>query len=122
MRLDARSILPLAAALCIAAPLAAQQGAPAASDMLSAVEAPVASPVTAIGPTLAGETVGVRRTAEAGTAPLLLQQRRADSNVTLMIVGGAALLAGAVIGDDAGTIFMVGGAVVGLIGLWRYLN
>jgi hypothetical protein len=41
---------------------------------------------------------------------------------TLMIVGGAALLAGLIIGDDAGTVIAVGGAVVGLYGLYLYLG
>jgi hypothetical protein len=40
----------------------------------------------------------------------------------LMIVGGAAILIGAIIGNDAGAFFMVGGAVVGLYGLYKYLQ
>jgi hypothetical protein len=39
-----------------------------------------------------------------------------------MIVGGAALVTGLVIGGDAGTILALGGAVVGLIGLYHYLR
>jgi hypothetical protein len=39
-----------------------------------------------------------------------------------MIVGGAAFVAGAIIGDTAGTLFMVGGAAVGLYGLYQYLQ
>lgn len=41
---------------------------------------------------------------------------------TLMIVGGAAFIAGAIIGDDAGTVMMVAGAGVGLYGLYLYLR
>jgi hypothetical protein len=40
----------------------------------------------------------------------------------MMIVGVAALVAGAVIGDTPGTIIMVGGAVIGLVGLYDYLQ
>jgi hypothetical protein len=40
----------------------------------------------------------------------------------MMIVGGVALVLGAVIGGGEGTIIMVGGAVIGLIGLWRWLQ
>jgi hypothetical protein len=40
----------------------------------------------------------------------------------MMIVGGAALIVGAVIGHTAGTLIMVGGAVVGLAGLYQYLQ
>lgn len=40
----------------------------------------------------------------------------------MMIVGAAALVTGAVIGGDAGTLIMVGGAVIGLVGLYNYLQ
>jgi hypothetical protein len=40
----------------------------------------------------------------------------------MMVVGAAALVTGAIIGGDPGTIVMVGGAVIGLIGLWEYLQ
>jgi hypothetical protein len=40
----------------------------------------------------------------------------------LMGVGGAAFVAGALIGGDAGAVFMVGGAAVGLYGLYEYLK
>ena len=39
-----------------------------------------------------------------------------------MVVGGAAVLTGLIIGDDAGTIIAVGGAVMGLYGLYEYLQ
>jgi hypothetical protein len=47
------------------------------------------------------------------------QLRRSE---VLMIVGGAIFLAGAIIGDDAGTIIMIGGAGVGIYGLYLYLQ
>lgn len=40
----------------------------------------------------------------------------------MMIVGGAALIVGAVIGHTPGTLIMVGGAVIGLVGLYQYLQ
>ena len=51
-------------------------------------------------------------------------QRRAGLGqpVALMVVGGAALLTGLIIGDDAGTVIAVGGALVGLYGLYEYLQ
>jgi hypothetical protein len=39
-----------------------------------------------------------------------------------MFVGAGAFVAGAIIGGDAGTLIMVGGAVVGLYGLYEYLK
>jgi hypothetical protein len=55
-------------------------------------------------------------------AALVAQRRPFGMSQTLMIVGGAAFLAGAIIGDDAGTVLMVGGAGVGLYGLYLYLR
>ena len=43
-------------------------------------------------------------------------------NIGLMIVGGAAIVTGAVVGGSAGTVLVVGGAAVGLYGLWRYVH
>jgi hypothetical protein len=40
----------------------------------------------------------------------------------LMIVGAVALVTGAVIGGDPGTLIMVGGAIIGLYGLYEYLQ
>ena len=40
----------------------------------------------------------------------------------MMIVGVAGLIAGALIGDTPGTVIMVGGAVIGLVGLYDYLQ
>jgi hypothetical protein len=40
----------------------------------------------------------------------------------MMIVGGAALIIGAVVGGTAGTIIMIAGGVIGLVGLWNYLQ
>ena len=42
--------------------------------------------------------------------------------VALMVVGGSALLAGLIIGGDAGTVIAIGGVVIGLIGLYQYLQ
>lgn len=65
--------------------------------------------------------VGVRasRTSEPPPPP-----RPADTsrNRALMAAGGAALLVGLIIADDAGTLLAVGGAVVGLYGLFRFLE
>ena len=39
-----------------------------------------------------------------------------------MILGGAILLTGAIIGGDAGTIIMIGGGAVGIYGLYLQLG
>jgi hypothetical protein len=40
----------------------------------------------------------------------------------MMIAGSAAFVAGAIIGGKPGLIFMVGGAGVGLVGLYTYVQ
>ena len=40
----------------------------------------------------------------------------------MIIVGAAGLIVGAIIGDTAGTLVMVGSAGVGLWGLYKYLE
>jgi len=76
------------------------------------------------GPTVASARVGshaIRSTSRH--TPPLIQNRSSNRNaVALMIVGGAALVVGAVIGDDAGTLVMLGGAGIGLYGLYLFLT
>jgi hypothetical protein len=57
-------------------------------------------------------------------SPTLVARQRAGLGqpMAMMVVGGTALLVGAIIGDTPGTIFMIGGAVIGLIGLYEYLQ
>lgn len=94
----------------------------------SLTEAPIAQPTASLverpqlGPTNAALMVGVRAVVPA--TPSLAPRSNAGlgQSQAMMIVGGAAILVGAIIGGDAGTIFMVGGAVVGLYGLYKYLQ
>ena len=80
------------------------------------------------GPALAATASGVRaietdRGADTGRAVSIAAQRQRFSRAeTLMIVGGVTFLAGAVIGDDAGTLIMIGGAAIGIYGLFLYLQ
>jgi hypothetical protein len=46
----------------------------------------------------------------------------AGKNVALMVVGGAALIIGAVIGGTAGVLIAVAGAAVGLYGLYNFVQ
>jgi hypothetical protein len=122
-----RRLAPLALLACAALALpsvshaqgiSAEQSSPA-TVVTASVNAPVA------GPTLDGATVGIKHNdVQATTAPTNATPaaRHGDQPTALMIVGGAAFLAGAIIGGDAGTIIMVGGAAVGLYGLYLYLQ
>ena len=137
------------AALAGAAPLAAQSAPVGSDDPSSAVAAagavPAALPDVPVrtpsisgaatapsdvpaasanrGPTVASARVATHAVSAPRGAPPVIQNRSSNRNaVALMAVGGAALVVGAVIGDDAGTLVMLGGAVVGLYGLYLFLT
>ena len=75
------------------------------------------------GPSVSSARVAANQASTTRGAPPVLQNRTSNRNaVALMIVGGAALVIGAVIGDDAGTLVMLGGAAVGLYGLYMFLT
>lgn len=121
-----------AAAVLAAAPLAAQEAQNAAATPPAPHPAPAA--VTAPTPaesrfapyaaTRQGAVDRVNGENAVATAPMATSAMRSPTrhNKAMMIVGGAGLLLGAVIGGDAGTIIMIGSGVIGLIGLFQYLQ
>ena len=123
MQGSVRMHLTAIVALVVLAPAAGAQDL--ARPELARSEAPVATAVPAV-PSLEAASVAVRApvaeremAADVGAPVAAAQFGRGE---TLMIVGGAALLAGLIIGDDAGTVIAVGGAIVGLYGLYLYLG
>ncbi len=65
---------------------------------------------------------GVSR-AEAATPPAVhIKQGTDRNNVAWMAVGLAALTVGLLIGGDAGSVVALTGGVIGLVGLFRYMN
>lgn len=75
------------------------------------------------GPTVAASKVGVSRAAISAKAPVAADARLgAGRNVALMVVGGAALVIGAVIGGTAGLLIAVAGAAIGLYGLFYFVQ
>lgn len=86
----------------------------------------VATPSAA--PVLNATRVGLSRSETAVRLDAVAEADRLNRRITkrdsqlLMIVGGAAFVAGLLIGDDVGTVFAVGGATAGLIGLYNYLK
>jgi len=97
--------------------------APALAD---AQQTKSARSVPAAGPRLELTATAMRQRPQAidsaAAATLAARRRSMGQPIALMVVGGAAIVIGAVIGGDAGTIFMIGGAVAGLIGLYQYLQ
>ena len=78
----------------------------------------------ASGPTMEADSVAVRPV-ESTTLQLnaaAAPRKGYGQPVALMVVGGAAVLTGLIIGDAPGTIIAVGGAVMGLYGLYEYLQ
>jgi hypothetical protein len=116
------------AALAVnAAPVGAQSVSQSDSTPSPAVAATTTSQpesnLETRGPRLVNARVAVHTESAPIGAPPVIQNRSSNRNaVALMAVGGAALVVGAVIGDDAGTLVMLGGAVVGLYGLYLFLT
>jgi hypothetical protein len=95
-----------------------------AIQSVTPVTTPVAAPAAA-GPTMDGAAIGFQQREQQATGQrmvVLAQARRGTNSTALMIVGGAAFVAGALIDGDAGTLIMVGGAAIGLYGLYLYLQ
>ena len=92
--------------------------------LLPGVAAAQQSPRTAVaGPTVQSAAIGFRASADNNltlkAAPI---RRGAGQDVALMVVGVGAMVAGAIIGDEAGTIIIIGGAAMALWGLYNYLE
>lgn len=104
-----------AAALAITSPAA-----------IAIAQAPAAPRVqqAAAGPTVAASRVGIQQSATLKTpaAPAAEARLGAGQNVALMVVGGAALIIGAIIGGTPGVIIAVTGAAIGLYGLYRFVQ
>ena len=92
--------------------------------LVSPSTAPVANEPSVAGAPLMGLQAGVHRRETARPDQPVVAPNRAGLGQAraLMIVGVAALVAGAIIGGTPGTVVMVGGAVIGLIGLYDYLQ
>lgn len=96
-----------------------------ATSALHAQERTPAVAAAGTGPTLASSSSAFRLPAESVDAEPAFAASSAAAfqrSQTLMIVGGAIFLTGLIIGDDAGTAIAIGGAALGLYGLYTYLN
>jgi hypothetical protein len=97
---------------------------PAGAADASAATSVSSTDVATLGAPLTGLRAGVHaretaRTLQPAAAPAHANLGQARA---MMVVGVAGLIAGAIIGGSPGTIVMVGGAVVGLFGLYDYLQ
>jgi hypothetical protein len=113
-------VLTLLAAVARASDAGAQDTSRVVSpDAASNVAAGDSS--TKSGPRIAPS--GVQRSVEAGAVAALAQKPQSMGKpMALMIVGGASFVLGALIGSEVGTLFMLGGAIAFLIGLYEYVR
>jgi hypothetical protein len=129
-RLTAAVAVWIAAAASLGAQNAAQsvagdslRPAVAAPSAEQATPAPAAAQPLSLAPLEQNARVGVHALSPSGPAPIAPPRPdHVGSNVALMIVGGVVLIIGAVVGGTPGTLIMIGGGVVGVIGLYRYLQ
>jgi len=126
--LKLRTLLATAAVLAVPAAAHAQRAVP--SSFAPAAFAPSLAPAAAPAPAepvarpFASESSDATVTRAAESKDVLAPRDHANvgPNVGLMIIGGAAIITGSVIGGSGGTLIAVGGAVVGLYGLYKYLH
>ena len=114
-----------ARALTLPAPtadLATVQPQAATNDVVPATAAPATqSDMMHVRP--AGLSTRNHRTNSELPLPAPRQENSGTrTNTALMIVGAAAIVLGAAVGDEAGTVLIIGGAGIGLYGLYRLLN
>ena len=122
-RLDMRDTSPALTAIGVV-PMTLIDSATAAAAQ-PATDAAVASTAIGVrGPGVASARVAAHAISSTrNAAPPVIQNKKSNNkSVALMIVGGVALVVGAVIGDDAGTLVMLGGAGIGLYGLYMFLT
>jgi 6-phosphofructokinase len=107
------------------APASAQSASASRTSETDTLSVPAAMTSAQVaGPRLEVTATAMRHLTRT-TEPLAFQRVQPMSMgkpVALMIVGGAAIVLGAVIGGDPGTLFMIGGSASLLFGLYQYLK
>ena len=117
----------LAVAVALAPAALAAQSFSGPTTLVPASPTPVVASAPATAPSMVRPDVaGINVKADAN-APLAVNTAAAaglhqGEGVALMAVGGAGLVAGLLIGDNAGTAIAIGGLAVGLVGLYEYVR
>jgi hypothetical protein len=118
--------LPFTAALVLAAPAHAQSLAEPVTPAMAptAVVATGDSTVahTTVAPAAASQPVALRARTHGPTKAPKMQADNNRTNTALMLVGLATILVGTVVDDDAGTVLILTGAAIGIVGLYRFLT
>ena len=111
------------AALLVPAAVFAQS----ATALAPASPVPVVSTAPATGASMVRSNVAGFQLKADANAPLVVNSAAAEGlhegeGVALMAVGGAGLVAGLLVGGNAGTAVALGGVAVGLYGLYEYVR
>ena len=108
-----RRILPFVLAALVGAPAVAH------AQQINPVRA-----TSAAGPRLDLTATAVRQVTRSAdsAAVVFAKKNNVGKPVALMVVGGAAIILGIVLGGDVGTLFEIGGAIAVLVGLYQYLQ
>lgn len=94
----------------------------ASLDGTTPAPAPVAANAPRSGPRVAPAALIASHVTNPFDAPPRDPGENVGPNLALMGVGAAAVVVGLLIGGDGGHAVAVGGAVIGLIGLYRYMR
>jgi hypothetical protein len=102
----------------------AQSTTPAAATVPPAQAVTDIQTSTSRGPTIQSAAAGFRLAPSTVADLNSAKPRRSAQHdaVVLIVVGVAAMAVGAFIGGGAGTVFLVGGAIIGLVGLYNLLE
>jgi len=116
-----------AVAADVAAPVEVDAAAPVAVETSTTLATDAPAPAAAespvsTGPSMEASALSPRLTHATALGANSMRRPSRGSGVGLMIFGGAALITGLIIGGNAGTVIAVGGALVGLYGLYVYLG
>jgi hypothetical protein len=119
--------VPTVVAIDVEAPAIVDLPVPVAADAAAPAPAGAPAPVAvettvATGPSMESSALSPRFSNHDAFSTQAKRRPSRNSGVGLMIFGGAALITGLIIGDNAGTVIAVGGALVGLYGLYVYLG
>lgn len=123
-----RRLFATAALIAALAPAAAfaQDGTPALAATSTVPVAVETTPAPAATPSMArADVAGIQvrhDAADAHTVTTAASGLHEGQGAALMVVGGAALVAGLLIGGDAGSAVAIGGLAVGLVGLYQYVR
>jgi len=117
-------LIPVAVLLTLAlpAPAVAQDVTEPAVQVTTVAIDTTTATTTSAGPRLEHTAIAARATSESVDSASMQSRPTRSRSVALMIVGGAAIVLGSIIGGDAGTLFAIGGAVALLYGLYHYLQ